>query len=277
MLMPRRDQEGEFRVQVARVLIPLACLALATCARDKKVQLELDKPPAPRIEYVKHNREGGANPGQEVEITLKGDPDLAASASLGAVGRDIRLKEDATEKGLYQAKVRIPDTAVAAGQTATFDLVGRLEASSSNYAEMRGGALRVTREKVPESTKTITAEDLNLKRVLRPIYFDFDRYDLRSDALETLASNVQSLREFLRQNALLRIVVEGHCDERGTNEYNMALGDKRAHAGRDWLVNAGIAPETIRTISYGEERPAALGHDEGSWSKNRRAEFLWED
>lgn len=109
--------------------------------------------------------------------------------------------------------------------------------------------------------------------VLQTIYFDYDKYSLKSDAKNALSSNSQTLRE----NPDLTVVIEGHCDERGTTEYNLALGEKRAKAAREYLVDLGIKPERIRTISYGEERPVDPGHAEDAWSKNRRAEFVRTD
>jgi peptidoglycan-associated lipoprotein len=125
----------------------------------------------------------------------------------------------------------------------------------------------------PTAPKPLTAADLNLQKVLHTIYFEFDKYELRDDARQTLASNV----EWLKGNSKWRLLIEGHCDERGTNEYNMALGDRRANAAKSYLVSAGIPAERIRTISYGEERPADPGHAETSWAKNRRCEFVIED
>lgn len=123
------------------------------------------------------------------------------------------------------------------------------------------------------AAREVTAADLNAQRVLKTIYFDYDQYDLRTDAREMLASNVA----WLKSNARWRLLIEGHCDERGTNEYNMALGDRRANAAKSYLVSAGVDASRVRTISYGEERPADPGHDETAWAKNRRAEFIIED
>lgn len=105
---------------------------------------------------------------------------------------------------------------------------------------------------------------------LRVINFDFDKATLREDARRALDYNA----EILRANPGWRIQIEGHCDERGTNEYNLALGERRAKAAKDYLVRLGIDAARISMISYGEERPVALGHDEESWARNRRAEFV---
>ena len=104
---------------------------------------------------------------------------------------------------------------------------------------------------------------------LTTIYFDYDKSDIRSDSRDILAQNAKSLTD--HPEAVIRI--EGNCDERGTDEYNMALGERRAIAARDYLVNYGIDAQKISTISYGESRPVAMGHDEGAWSQNRRDDF----
>lgn len=104
---------------------------------------------------------------------------------------------------------------------------------------------------------------------LGPVYFDYDSAALRSDAQVELDRHAA----YLRAHAGLRIQIEGHCDERGTLEYNLALGERRAQAVRKYLVSQGISADRLYTISYGEERPAVLGHDESAWRWNRRAEF----
>ena len=105
---------------------------------------------------------------------------------------------------------------------------------------------------------------------LKEIYFDFDQYDLSSDARATLKKS----GDWLRSNPSVRVEVEGHCDERGTSEYNLALGAKRAQAAKDYLVSLGVAPGRVSTISYGEEIPVCREHDESCWSKNRRDRFV---
>jgi peptidoglycan-associated lipoprotein len=102
------------------------------------------------------------------------------------------------------------------------------------------------------------------------IYFDFDRSAIRSGE----SSKLQAVADYLKQNAKDDLVIEGHCDERGTSEYNRALGERRALSAREYLVNLGISASRIRTISYGEDKPAELGEGEDVWAKNRRCEFL---
>lgn len=105
---------------------------------------------------------------------------------------------------------------------------------------------------------------------LKDIYFDFDRYDLKADARATLKANA----DWLKANPSARAEIEGHCDERGTNEYNLALGAKRAQAARDYLITLGIAKERISTKSYGEELPVCKEQNEGCWQKNRHDRFV---
>jgi peptidoglycan-associated lipoprotein len=101
------------------------------------------------------------------------------------------------------------------------------------------------------------------------VYFDFDKYNLRSDAKAALDANAALLKQFT--DVIVRI--EGHCDERGTVEYNLSLGEKRARSTMEYLAGLGIDAGRLSIVSYGEERPAVSGSDEGAWAKNRRAEF----
>jgi len=99
------------------------------------------------------------------------------------------------------------------------------------------------------------------------IFFDTDQYDVDAQDQQTL----QSQAAWLQQNPNVRVTVEGHADERGTRDYNIALGERRANAAKNYLASLGIDPSRINTVSYGKERPAALGSDEASWAQNRRA------
>ena len=105
--------------------------------------------------------------------------------------------------------------------------------------------------------------------VLSTIYFDYDKSDIRADQRPTLQANAQ----WLRENQTAKILVEGNCDERGTREYNMALGNRRAAATMEYLVSLGVEAGRVEIISYGEERPVGQGTDEAAWARNRRADF----
>jgi peptidoglycan-associated lipoprotein len=118
-----------------------------------------------------------------------------------------------------------------------------------------------------EETKPATESAVPF--VLQNVYFEFDRYELTAAALQTLADNASVLKAY----SDARVTIEGHCDERGTVEYNLALGDKRAKAAKDYLISLGVNSSQIFTISYGKERPVDTRSTEEAWARNRRAEF----
>ena len=105
---------------------------------------------------------------------------------------------------------------------------------------------------------------------LEDAYFDFDAAEIRQDAKDALTNN----GKYLESHGSSSVVIEGHCDERGSVEYNLALGERRARAAKEFLVSYGIPATRMTTISYGKERPFDSGHDESAWSKNRRAHFV---
>ena len=105
---------------------------------------------------------------------------------------------------------------------------------------------------------------------VKPVFFDFDKAVIRPDDAKTLDASAA----WLKQNANQLLLIEGHCDERGTNEYNTALGDRRAKSTMNYLVSRGVAASRISLISYGEERPLCSQHDPDCWAKNRRAHFM---
>lgn len=107
-------------------------------------------------------------------------------------------------------------------------------------------------------------------RYLKDTFFDFDKADIRTDQRDTLAANA----DWLRKYPGVKFRIEGHCDERGTANYNMALGERRANAVKEYLASLGVDGSRSETISYGKERPFAQGHEESAWSQNRRAHFV---
>lgn len=121
----------------------------------------------------------------------------------------------------------------------------------------------------PEEDKKFVEPGDHLKEIFQPVYFDFDRYNIKTSE----QGKLKNLADYLKKNPDVSILIEGHCDERGTDEYNLVLGEKRALSTRAFLVGLGISPKRIYTISYGEARPADPGHNEEAWAKNRRAEF----
>jgi len=121
----------------------------------------------------------------------------------------------------------------------------------------------------PAAVHTDSLEEMFLKE-MRDAYFDLDKADIRSDARTALAKSA----DFLRNYPQVKVVVEGHCDERGSTEYNLALGDRRAAAVKQYLVGLGIGADRISTVSYGKEKPTCMESNEECWQKNRRGHFV---
>jgi peptidoglycan-associated lipoprotein len=124
---------------------------------------------------------------------------------------------------------------------------------------------------LPEEMEVEAVEEgLAAKFEGKSVYFDFDKSFIKPEYRPVLEEKAGLLKD----NPNIHIRIEGNCDERGTNEYNIALGERRANSAKSFLVSLGISPDRVETISYGEERPLFLSHDEDSWSKNRRDDFL---
>jgi peptidoglycan-associated lipoprotein len=120
------------------------------------------------------------------------------------------------------------------------------------------------------SDRDVESEQTEMMPVLEDVFFEFDKSDLSSTARRKLENNARQLKDAMSYS----ITIEGHCDERGTNAYNLALGERRAKATASFLASLGVASSRIKTVSYGEERPFATGHDESAWAQNRRAHFV---
>jgi peptidoglycan-associated lipoprotein len=150
-----------------------------------------------------------------------------------------------------KATTSIPSTNLS--QKGTKPEVRKVQSQSSLEA-LRQGAAPATPKESP----------------LQEIYFDFDKYDLQLDARNTLHANA----EWLKNNPAVLVDIEGHCDERGTTEYNLALGAKRAQAAKDYLASLGISASRLSTTSYGKETPVCREHTEECWQRNRRDRFV---
>jgi peptidoglycan-associated lipoprotein len=113
-------------------------------------------------------------------------------------------------------------------------------------------------------------DDLNRDSPLRPLFFALDSSDVSTDGQQVLQANAAVLKKYPG----MQITIEGHCDERGTAEYNLALGERRALSAKNYLVSLGVPADKVKTVSYGKEFPFDAGHDDGAWAKNRRAHFV---
>lgn len=127
-------------------------------------------------------------------------------------------------------------------------------------------------EKKPSKTIQEIEADLRNRGLIGDVFFDFDKSDLRSSARERLAKNAEFMNSAEGRN--FSFVLEGHCDERGTNEYNIALGESRARTALDYLTSLGVSANRFKVVSYGEERPFCTESTEACWQQNRRARFV---
>ena len=158
-------------------------------------------------------------------------------------------------------------------------MIGGLSGCKKNQAEVDTGSTITDNNGVNNNNDNETTKGDGLPEIgsdvlfsdsgLQKIYFDYNSFTLRPDAMATLKENAGLIKR--NKDALIQI--EGHCDERGTQEYNLTLGEKRALSVREYLMSMGVSGDRMVTISYGEEDPQDAGHTEASWSKNRRSEF----
>jgi peptidoglycan-associated lipoprotein len=158
----------------------------------------------------------------------------------------------------------------AASSTGAAPSGGSPEVRSGAGGGGGGGATSGTATPVPSTTARPAVQDFAAVAELADVFFDFDKYDIRPSDARTLDSNAN----WLKSNPNHLVLIEGHCDERGTNEYNLALGERRAKSTMNYLVSQGVQANRITIISYGEERPQCTEHTESCWAKNRRAHFL---
>jgi peptidoglycan-associated lipoprotein len=149
------------------------------------------------------------------------------------------------------------------------------EAREKELARIREEEAKKAKEKEFERSLVAKKEpgiagEVFESKLLKDIHFDFDKYDILPEDAGILKENAALLMNYPK----VKIQVEGHCDERGTNEYNLALGERRANAAKKYLLSLGISTDRISSISYGEEKPLDAGHNEEAWSKNRRGHFV---
>jgi peptidoglycan-associated lipoprotein len=156
------------------------------------------------------------------------------------------------QKAIKGEEIPLPELPAVKGDTQISDLPGKEEIQK--------------KEKKFVKPEEVSEE---LSQIFKNVYFDFDKYDIRPDAAETL----KKIGEYMLKNPDIKILIEGHCDERGTREYNLVLGEQRALSVRRFLIIMGVSPKRMYTVSYGEDMPADPGHNEEAWAKNRRCEF----
>ncbi len=178
----------------------------------------------------------------------------------------VALSGCAKRPATTQAAAPAP-TGAATSTAATPSNVQPAQPSGGSTTPSGGGT---TTTPPTSSTARPVVQDFAATPELTDVFFDFDKYDIRPGDAKTLDSNAS----WLKSNPTHLVLIEGHCDQRGTNEYNLALGERRAKSTMNYLVSQGVQANRITIISYGEERPQCTEHTESCWAKNRRAHFL---
>lgn len=189
-------------------------------------------------------------------VTLLAVIGMAALFAGGCANKEAVKKEEAV----------VPAVAVEKAEPARpVEQAKPVEESPAKQVEQVVPAQEEAVKTVPQSQKRVAESGFEA------VYFDFDKSDLRQDARDVLSKNAALI---LKSLADAKIKIEGHCDERGSAEYNLALGERRAMSSLKYLTTLGVKAENLSIISYGKEKPAVNGSDEAAWAKNRRAEFV---
>lgn len=150
-------------------------------------------------------------------------------------------------------------------------LVGCSSSSNNMDDELDGTTITSSTDSSSSGGNSALAAEINRLQQDNTVYFDFDKYDIKSSFISTLDEHAQ----FLRSNNTVSVTIEGHADERGTPEYNIALGERRANAVKAYLQGRGVSANQLSIVSYGKEKPAVLGHSESAYAKNRRAIIVY--
>lgn len=194
-------------------------------------------------------------------LLMIGGASACASKAKAAAGPDANRAAEAKQS---------PETAQAAGngsaEMPSQEAKHRQEAETERLRQLERDRLK------KEEVANIAAANSLTPENLTKVFFDFDRYEIKKDFRAPLEHDASTINN----HAGTKVVVEGYCDERGSDEYNLALGERRATAVKKYLVSLGVNKGQLHTISYGEERPANDGHDENAWSRNRRVQFSLE-
>lgn len=240
------------------VVFLLSIVLVAGCAKKSILQEERT---AAEEKAVLGQGEGAAQPEEKGAITENAAQDAAAKeAAAKATAAKLAASQEAAaqEAAAQEAAAR-----EAADQEAAAKEAAVKEAATTTVATGEGAVKKgAAKEAAAASAKELYE--------FKDIHFDFDKFNLMSDAREVLEKHAA----WLNKNKEVNIVVEGHCDERGTAEYNLALGERRASAAAKFLGDMGIEAKRMKTISYGKEMPLDPGHNEEAWAKNRRAHFV---
>ena len=201
-----------------------------------------------------------------IRLFLVGLVILAFGLDIGCAKKTIR-----SDSPVYTPSRVEPGPAEARPEAAAPEKEKKLAEESLREESLREKALREKALQEEAARREAAAREAASKSVsLEPVFFDFDQWSIREDQKEVMAKNSQ----WLKSNPNVKVRLEGHCDERGTAEYNLALGQKRAEGVKSFLEGLGISSQRMATVSYGEERPLDPGHNEAAWTKNRRVDIV---
>ena len=233
----------------------IVCLALVAGCAKKPVAAPPSVPPPP------------APPPARPTVTLQ------ASSTFIQKGESVTLNwssTNATELNLQPGVGTVApegSTNVSPTEATTYTITATGPGGSATESVRITVAAPAAPPPAPQPTATI---DELFRRGVADAYFDYDKSDIRTDARNALAKTA----EFLRSYPQVKVIIEGHCDERGSTEYNLALGDRRAQAAKQFLTSLGVPAERMETTSFGKEKPFCTEHDELCWQQNRRAHFV---
>lgn len=225
-------------------------LAVAGCHHKPKTQPA--PPPAPTPQA----------PAPTASITAT--PDTINAGESATLTWKTTDATDVSIEGLGQVATSGTQT-VKPTQTTTYHLIAHGDGGS---ADATATVTVSAPQQQPPPAETNIDENA-FEQAVKPVFYDYDSYEVRADAQST----IQADANFLNQHPNLKVVIGGYCDERGSTEYNLALGENRANAAKQALVNAGISPDRLRTVSYGKEKGFCSEHNESCWQQNRRAQF----
>jgi peptidoglycan-associated lipoprotein len=257
------------------ILILILCFGLILTGCAKKTVVK-EEPSLKKAEELAPERERPAKETKEVELARIKEEEARKVLEKEEEARKVLEKEVEARKVL-EKEVKAKKEAAAAAEkevVAAKEKVAKLEAEQAlkeKEEKAKEEAVRKEFEKslVVKRYPGIEGEVLESK-LIKDIHFNFDKYDIRPGDTEILKENAALLTKY----STVKIQIEGHCDERGTIEYNLALGERRANNAKQYLISLGISSDRISTISYGEERPSDPGHNEEAWAKNRRAHSI---
>jgi peptidoglycan-associated lipoprotein len=246
-------QHGSFRKVVFLLTLATSFAFIAGCKKQVAAPPPAPPPaPAAQPTVTLNAAPASIRPGQTVTLSWSSTSatDLDIEPGVGKVAPQGSTPVNPSESTTYTI------TATGAGGTATAS--ARVDVNSP----------------APTTTEAAPSGPANVQELfdqnVKDAFFDLDKSDLRTDAREALTKDA----EFLRSYPQVRLSLEGHCDERGSTEYNLGLGQRRAEAAKNFLISLGITGDRIETISWGKERPFCTEHDESCWQQNRRAHFV---